>query len=889
MVIPYGGRRRHLGALLWSLAAQRYPAARLQVVVVECPSAEPLGRGERAARDAVGAEWLRFRRHGFAPAGARNRGLAAAGGEVVVSVDDDMVLPPGLVAAHVARHGAGSVATFGLRRFIRLPQGFRSARDVHARLDAAADLPDSASNRSGHQRDWREREARAVRRHPHPYHLFHGCNVSYPRALALEVGGWCEEFDGSWGYEDVDFGARLHAAGARLELVEEALALHLEGDPGQAAGRRRGRRRNLRLVTARVPGYAEFRRRTSLGEPADDGDLVAQEAAAGEEEPRGGVGQGGDLLGPRAVPIGGAAGGDHQLVLGHEDRRQLAGPLAEDVDDGHRHVRPLRQEHVVDDQHALLGQGAERRRHVPPGAGVGVVAVHVHQPQAGSQVAGAEGRRIAPKDAQNVRAPDHLGPAAPQVLLGVLGDAEGPAGHVVGADVEPVACRQPLRRRERPAEHERRPAVEDADLGHVPCDAVGGLAAGEAVEEQGGVGVEEPRHARQVGQGIRVDEHGGARRRSASDPAGGARRRPGRVLLIPPAPPGSLGDAAMIAGCAGVIRARGGRVWLLRVGGAPGPVAPPDVPIEEAPEDAARMDPRDWDAVVAIGADVMDGFYGAEPVRERVALLSAAADAGIPAALVGASLNADPSSEALAALRALPARVPLRMRDPHSAERARELLGRADLTADLAFRMPPDASSAGAAIAWVVHRRLRGMRVVGLNANALVGTVVPSEADVADAHAELVSSLLAVPGIAVMLLPHDRRPAADDVVLLAEVRRRLHPALHDRCRLETGLGAAATKAVCAALDLVLTGRMHLAIAAMSCGVPALCMEYQGKVAGLYAHLGLEGMTFGPGDLAAPVALAHRALGVMHDPGVPRRLRTRVPEVMRLAAANLDRP
>jgi hypothetical protein len=48
-----------------------------------------------------------------------------------VSLDDDIVVPRTLVAAHVRRHRDGPVATFGLRRFIRLPHDVRLRPDVH--------------------------------------------------------------------------------------------------------------------------------------------------------------------------------------------------------------------------------------------------------------------------------------------------------------------------------------------------------------------------------------------------------------------------------------------------------------------------------------------------------------------------------------------------------------------------------------------------------------------------------------------------------------------------------------------------------------------------------------------------------------------------------------
>jgi polysaccharide pyruvyl transferase WcaK-like protein len=53
------------------------------------------------------------------------------------------------------------------------------------------------------------------------------------------------------------------------------------------------------------------------------------------------------------------------------------------------------------------------------------------------------------------------------------------------------------------------------------------------------------------------------------------------------------------------------------------------------------------------------------------------------------------------------------------------------------------------------------------------------------------------------------------------------------------------KALSGQVDLVLTGRMHLAIAALGMGTPAFCTVYQGKFEGLMQMFELEGMTITP--------------------------------------------
>jgi hypothetical protein len=92
----------------------------LEVLVVDDGSAVP-AEDTTAALPPEPRRWpLRWLRQANAgPAAARNAGFGAAQGEIVLFVDDDILVPPDLVRAHVAAHRAhpGSVI-FGLCPFV---------------------------------------------------------------------------------------------------------------------------------------------------------------------------------------------------------------------------------------------------------------------------------------------------------------------------------------------------------------------------------------------------------------------------------------------------------------------------------------------------------------------------------------------------------------------------------------------------------------------------------------------------------------------------------------------------------------------------------------------------------------------------------------------------
>ncbi|NDP41122.1 MAG: hypothetical protein GZ089_00130 [Aromatoleum sp.] len=327
--------------------------------------------------------------------------------------------------------------------------------------------------------------------------------------------------------------------------------------------------------------------------------------------------------------------------------------------------------------------------------------------------------------------------------------------------------------------------------------------------------------------------------------------------MIPPAAPGSLGDEAMVVATIDAIRARfAGHIGLLRYrGGLDYPVQV-DARLDLSRyflQGGARGDELRLLAalfryrhVALLGADVLDGFYSDDAVRLRLRLVELAAQAGACTTVLGFSLNAQPTAGAAALLRALPASVLLLARDRKSQQRLSSIVGRpVECVADTAFLLAPDTTDPrGDEIArWATGVRARGGRVVGVNLSAIAmeAAGLKRAAIVQVAHDTLERLVAARPATALLLIPHDMRGDASDVNLLRQLAARLERPAFDVRFLVPPLTARLVKRVCASVDLVWTGRMHVAIAALGQGVPIVAHEYQGKFAGLFADLGLENM------------------------------------------------
>jgi len=64
--------------------------------------------------------------------------------------------------------------------------------------------------------------------HTMPFHCCHACNLGIRRADLKSVGGFDEDFDGYWGYEDIEFGYRMWACGAKLRYLSTSFVYHQE-------------------------------------------------------------------------------------------------------------------------------------------------------------------------------------------------------------------------------------------------------------------------------------------------------------------------------------------------------------------------------------------------------------------------------------------------------------------------------------------------------------------------------------------------------------------------------------------------------------------------------------------------------------------------------------
>ncbi len=202
VVIPTYNRRDLIARTLPTVLAQDFPSDEYEVVVVVDGSTDGTAEYLRGIRSPVAMRVLGQPNRG--PAAARNAGIAAARGEIVLFLDDDIRCDPSLVRKHLAAHqGADSCIVFGPSLIAPESLPGLATEVVRASYDADRDrMTSEGSPRS-------------------EYDVWVTSNSSAPRALLLAHGGYDESVRLTI-YEDAELAIRLWKAGVRFRFEPEA-------------------------------------------------------------------------------------------------------------------------------------------------------------------------------------------------------------------------------------------------------------------------------------------------------------------------------------------------------------------------------------------------------------------------------------------------------------------------------------------------------------------------------------------------------------------------------------------------------------------------------------------------------------------------------------------
>ncbi len=383
------------------------------------------------------------------------------------------------------------------------------------------------------------------------------------------------------------------------------------------------------------------------------------------------------------------------------------------------------------------------------------------------------------------------------------------------------------------------------------------------------------------------------------------------VLVLPPAPPGSLGDEALVTGIVEHLQIQGiQRIGIVTYGfdrqwKNPSLANQTNIGYHYLHGSLSSSDAffhfaqavSSYGYFYCIGADVMDGYYSEKDTLQRLGFAALAHRIGVKAAVISFSFNDQPTPNTIKALQELPAEVRLCTRDPISYGRLTQHLKRpVQLGADLAFLLTPslDSDVVTSISEWVSKQKSNGQITVGINANyKLIEQLETQDLDqLIKIYSHALISLRAKhENLSFLLIPHDFRDIGEknsDVFLAEQIFQGLPAPIQADCAIvPTPCSAKDIKGVCKDLDIVLSGRMHLAIACLGQGTPAVCITYQGKFEGLYKHFDLTGMTIEPKQALQPESLVNFFLPlIVKRAEIRHQIEAKVPEIVKLAQSNI---
>lgn len=196
----------------------------------------------------------------FRPSSAHNIAIRASNGHFILFLDGDCIPGHSYLCDHYGQLKTSTepVVTLGHRVFI--DGGNVLPAMIKERLCDLEHVQEvKSSSNYWLLKDRRLKEFEAFDRHPMPFHCCHGCNLGIRRVDLDPVGGFDEDFDGYWGYEDIEFGYRMWAQGVKFTYLPTAYVYHQEAKEPLVGRCPSDVHRNYTLACRKIPGFRSYR------------------------------------------------------------------------------------------------------------------------------------------------------------------------------------------------------------------------------------------------------------------------------------------------------------------------------------------------------------------------------------------------------------------------------------------------------------------------------------------------------------------------------------------------------------------------------------------------------------------------------------------------------
>jgi glycosyltransferase involved in cell wall biosynthesis len=249
VIVPTHNRAAWLRQTLASLEGQSFPIDCYEVIVVDNGSTD----GTAALLDNLSTSYSLHHLYlpkeaSFEASAARNAGIRASRGNILLFIDSDIVVGKRFIEHHVAFHRAAeNMCVVGI--VLYLPEqdlGEQAVRDGSFVKGLTVSTPDPLETPlfcfSENLAQYRV-----------PWFVCHSGNFSVGK-VQLEMAGLFDEWHKTWSIEDLELAYRLHRHGVRFAFSKRAVGYHLHHDTVPRPEKLESVHQGLAYMEERFPG-----------------------------------------------------------------------------------------------------------------------------------------------------------------------------------------------------------------------------------------------------------------------------------------------------------------------------------------------------------------------------------------------------------------------------------------------------------------------------------------------------------------------------------------------------------------------------------------------------------------------------------------------------------
>jgi glycosyltransferase involved in cell wall biosynthesis len=200
VVVVSRNQRESLERLVTQLLNQDCDSENCEIIIVDDESSDGTREWLMSCRDARIKPQIN--KICVGRAAARNQGIRAASGGLIVMIDGDHTIQSDFLRLHAAWHKTQTCAVIGKSLYEELPDNFALYHYLNG--GGASKLPPES---------------------PLPGRYFQSGNCSIPKSVLINLGMFDERFT-AWGGEDLDLGARIEDAGIPIFADRAMTAIH---------------------------------------------------------------------------------------------------------------------------------------------------------------------------------------------------------------------------------------------------------------------------------------------------------------------------------------------------------------------------------------------------------------------------------------------------------------------------------------------------------------------------------------------------------------------------------------------------------------------------------------------------------------------------------------